>query len=341
MWRRGLCAACVAAGVLSAGGCATGGEPPTRVGALPFPGLLSLYEASDPLRLGRHHSSGSILPMNLGAEGARGIVYTRDAGFLDIAHIRESIDWTRYCYLHIRPLMEAGGGSFRFQRDDARFTVRVEPGGACADPDEPARAYAAHLAYVVMTWHEIASWYGVRAVFFISEQRSCFTWDDTSSHIVGVRLGEELLRDGAEQWDRRVTDALPRRLAELGAADPGATTAAAEAVRGWWWEGASPMKRDLDLGLPGGTKHAWLVDGAPGAGVLRAPVAPEREEPLVRFEIRPEAWLARAMSLDAGRKALRSDEDVLDAVSHLRGLMREKFGEGVDDPAAPVRRARR
>src|SRR6185295_8360402 len=79
-------------------GCQSGNqpmeEPRDRIGSLPFPGAFTLYHASDPNFLGHHCYEHSAV---LAADEANGIVYTTRAGFIDLAHVRITIDTVRFC----------------------------------------------------------------------------------------------------------------------------------------------------------------------------------------------------------------------------------------------------
>src|SRR5215218_5176260 len=89
LFRATLLLACA----FGAAGC--GDTPRSRLGALPFPGPFTLYTTADPDRLGRHRYGHS--PRFLRAdEKERGLIYTTRAGFIDMAHLRMTIDWTRY-----------------------------------------------------------------------------------------------------------------------------------------------------------------------------------------------------------------------------------------------------
>src|SRR5262249_12707791 len=104
----GIVGAALAAAMLT-GGVADEHTPRWRLGALPFPGPLSLYAAADATDLGMHrYTSWWERPFEEG-EGARGIMYTCRAGFLDLAHLRDAVDWTRYLRDHVQRLLSHDG----------------------------------------------------------------------------------------------------------------------------------------------------------------------------------------------------------------------------------------
>jgi hypothetical protein len=100
----------------------------------------------------------------------------------------------------------------------------------------------------------------------LSEQRSAFTWDDTMSHVIGLRVAGRALRDmSGAAFDEAVTRDLREDLIDLGACSPQQTRAAVAAVDGVWYARGAPLKRQLDIGLSDDTIRPWLVHGLPFA----------------------------------------------------------------------------
>src|SRR5690606_25930843 len=100
----GAVASCAAAALLLTG--CLHDRPRHRMGSLPFPGLLTNYKAADPERLGRHQyvhirfEHGDLGPEN------GGIVYTCRAGFLDLVHLRATVDWTWYSWKRLHEAID-------------------------------------------------------------------------------------------------------------------------------------------------------------------------------------------------------------------------------------------
>src|SRR3954465_1613183 len=146
------------------GGCAESLEAPRdRLGALPFPGATTLYATADPAKLGRHRYER--MPRAWGGdEKERGIIYTTRAGFLDLAHVRIAIDWTRFCTERVRGAMEQGQAELAVPgADNGVFHVGLTypegwAGLAEAERREAIDAAAPRVgqrvAYLVLTWHE-------------------------------------------------------------------------------------------------------------------------------------------------------------------------------------------
>lgn len=250
-------------------GCNAPGQPRSRVGALPFPGLFTLYSTADPQDLGQHGSGGLF-----GGGGAdRGIIYTMEAGFVDIAHIRDTVDWTRYSARHVRDAIARGEQTLALRMKNLTWFHLTfhypsdwdELSGSerQALVDELAIPIGQELAYLMMTWHEVLTWYGYRGTFFFDESGSAFTYDDILSHLVGITVaGEAMRRAGVEEgeaFDLAVTEVLDEAMRELGALPPEETNRAVAAVKGAWWNGGKPLQRQFDVGLDSGTLRPWLV----------------------------------------------------------------------------------
>lgn len=242
--------------------------PRSRLGCLPFPGLFTLFDAADPDDLGAHSYTGS------GTETDRGIVYTTRGGFLDIAHIRNSIDITAYIHARVAHAMRAGWDCVRFRlHEPSVYTVMLEyPAswdGLSGEErwrarEEAAVALSQRLALEAMTWHEILTWYGYKSTVIVSEAGSAFTYEDGPSHAVGVLIAGEAIRRGGD-FDAEVTALLDQTLAELGVVGEEELEAAIAAVDGDWWSGGSAKRRHLETGLERGAITPWVVDAVPFA----------------------------------------------------------------------------
>ncbi|HSC70057.1 MAG TPA: DUF4056 domain-containing protein, partial [Candidatus Methylomirabilis sp.] len=93
--------------------CASGSQTPRiRLGSTPFPGLLSLYAAADPRDLGMHRYEPWWERLVDPDETSWGNLYTCRAGFLDLGHLREYVDWARYIHDRAGEVLRGGGESF-------------------------------------------------------------------------------------------------------------------------------------------------------------------------------------------------------------------------------------
>lgn len=342
------------AAVMCVPGCAAdAGTPRMRLGSLPFPGMLSLYEAADPCDLGMHCSGSPLARIGRPGERERGTLYSRKAGFIDLSHVRESIDWVAYLHCRVRAAFEdaerEGRESSRFTFDfcEARFEITTSrlsswPGAERAETaaliDDASLRAAQRLCVLVTTWHEIATWYGHQTVPGVPEHWSAFTWDDTTAHVLGARIGAAALRNNSLPWDEAVTAALDLSLRECGVVSKQEQNQAAELVHNRWWKGWSPVRRDLDTGLASNFKVPWLVEEfGNDAAVLELPSLDDvlgldlREA--VRVRIVPARWIMRRlMCSDNPPEVLLGEAGLLDAVERTRDSMRKSLGDGFDQP---------
>lgn len=249
--------------------------PRDRLGGLPYPGLLTLYDTVDVEKLGRHRYASTPRWFQADDETERGILYTTRAGFLDLAHIRITIDRARYCVREVRQALDRRQSEIVLEgADNTQFIVSLNYPDDWTDLPEARREelvqeasmrVGQQVAYQMVVWHEVITWFGYRTVFFISESRSSFSYEDTMSHVVGLRVCDAALRSGNRDFDDAVTAALSKELRSLGARTPAQTDAAARAVEGVWWSGGEPLKRHLDIGIVDGVVYPWLVPGLPFA----------------------------------------------------------------------------
>jgi hypothetical protein len=342
--------------------------PRNRIGALPFPGIFTLYHPADPDNLGRHRYDRA--PRFFQPDEAeRGIVYTVRGGFLDLAHVRVTIDSVRYCTAHVRAAMRERRDTVILRSNEGSvFIVSLRRLPATTDgsssgvgagaealaeaearvADELAIRTGQRLAYLMMTWHEIVTWFGHRKVMFIDESPSSFTYDDPMSHVVGLRVAGRALRERRSgswrSFDEAVTVALREELAELGAVSPGRTGRAVRAVEGVWWSRGRPLKRQIDVGLSDGAVRPWLVPDlpfAPDPGPPEPFSLPTLTDVLGRdcsdfYSVRidpniPEGDRMRAL-LPTRPRLFSADRDVPLLIEAARRQMRRRLAADVDQP---------
>ena len=347
---------CVIGG--AGGGCAVRENTPrTRVGALPFPGPFTLYTTADPARLGVHQY-GRLPRFFQADEKERGIVYTDRAGFLDVAHMRESIDWTRYHTQQLRAAVRAGKSRLTLaQKDRSRLhlTFNYPPGWGDVPRDEKdaladeiAARGGQQLTLLRMTWHETITWFGYRRVPLIDESWSAFSYDDTMSHVIGARVAARAMRDvgvaaDADTFDRAATAAFAAELRELGAVGPRETTEAARAVEGQWWADGRPLRRHMDEGEWDRERpvvHPWLVPASaaePPEPFELPTLRDVRGRDLSNFMsvvIEPRYADANAVlrHLPDSPSRVSAETDLPKLLAVVRSKLRERFGPQVIDP---------
>lgn len=341
---------------LLCGGCAPWSDTPrSRVGALPFHGVFTLYSTADPERLGRHRY-GQVPRFFQADEKERGIIYTCRGGFLDLAHIRLTIDRTRYCAVEVRKALRSGTTSLTLEGPNGSvFHVKLNypPGwdaldrsAQCDLGDELSVVSGQRLAYLMMAWHEVITWFGHRGFFLVDESPSAFTWDDTMAHVIGIRVAGRALRDTTREFDDAVTAALADEMRQLGAVSPSETNRAVRAVEGVWWSSGRPLKRQFNIGLRDRAVSPWLIPNFAGCD----PAGPAEGEPFdlprlsdvlgedaPRFysvEIDPRICQASKMRAILPGRPRRFDEqrDLPVLMQVIRDQMREQFGTEVNNP---------
>jgi hypothetical protein len=336
--------------------------------------MWTLYDPADPDTLGTHRYSRRPPPLFQRDETARGIIYTTRGGFIDLAHLRMTIDWTYYCTREVRRAVNAGDTAHAIQgtNNAVLHVAFVYPPDWDDLPDAERAALADELSLRIgqRLGHLVISWFDHRTVPVIDERPSAFTYDDISSHAIGVRVADRAVRrmrrERGVTFDRAVTDALNEELRELGAVEPRYTDAAARAVEGSWWADGKPLKRQLDEGLAAAgdgddlasrTIHPWVVPngsfakrgGAPSMLPPPTPVAfvlPSLADVNGRdftgfytVAIDPRIEKAAVMrSRLAGRpKRLSAEHDVPQLLRVVRAQMAEQFAPDFDRPAPPMR----
>lgn len=333
-------------------GCTQQEPPRDRIGALPYPGPFTLHHTVDASDLGHHRYSR--WPRLLGDERERGILYTTRAGFLDLAHIRIAIDWVRYNAIELRRRLENGDDYFTVtDADGSVFHVTIRyPSDWKSLPDRERNEMIGELAlrggqrltYLMLTWHEIITWFGYNTVLLVSEERSAFSYEDTMSHIVGMRVAERAMAGRTVTFDDAVTAALVEELTDLGVVSSAQADEAARAVEGVWWAPpGTPLKRHIDVGLDRGMVYPWLVRGLSFGGEPRAEPFPLprldniRGRDLsgsLRVQVSPGtvASLFLKQRLSDTPTAYRDDRDVPRLMDLVRKEMTRDFGPAVADP---------
>jgi hypothetical protein len=296
--------------------------PKPRLGGLPYPGLFTAFSPVDPDDLGNHAYSGL-------ESKDRGMIYTCRGGFIDIAHARKTIDLCKYAQVRFELALLNDWSAFRIKsREPSVYIVHLQyppfwRSLAGSQKQQMARElsirFGQRMAMIMVTWHEVLTWYGYQASGILPEQQSAFTYDDTGTHAFGVLVGGRALRD-VRDWDQAVTDAMNVALRELHAVGPSETLAAAQRVEGAWWSGFDPLRRQVESGLDRPVE-AWIVPGLPfcrGAVPYRYELPEIGNVPggdfrgMVRIEIEPNVGQSGDI-----RRAIPGNPSIIDVDKHL------------------------
>lgn len=304
--------------------------PKPRMGGLPYPGAFTGFELADPRRLGNHaydEQRGE-------AEQIRGILYTCRGGFIDLAHARKTIDLCKFAAVRAEAALMNDLPAFQLKSlEPSVFVVRLSyPPGWQSLPLGEKRAIARELsirmgqriAMVMITWHEVLTWFGYNSTPVVSEFPSAFTYDDSGAHAFGMLVGGRALRHPWHEWDRAVTETINSTLRELEVVTPAQASMAVERIRGSWWRESEPLKRQVEMGWTG-PMVAWTVPNLP---FCRNPAPYRYELPrldnvlgrdftgMMRIEIEP-----NVLESEAIRRATPGGPEVIDVDRHMPTLL--------------------
>lgn len=211
--------------------------PKTRIGSLPFPTWGTSFP--NPNNLGKHRSNSE----------KNGQIYCCNAGPIDLAHLRNSVELTKYLSELTQKKLENNQTAFSFKlKEPARYHVNLDyPANwnqvlnKTEAIEEISRELGSYFAYAGVTWHEVLTEYGHNRVFFISEKPSAFSYEDNFSNVLGCAIGKKALERKGE-FNELVTLILNEELERLNVQPPNIAKKAAKSMKN---------KRHLDIGLDG------------------------------------------------------------------------------------------
>jgi hypothetical protein len=180
------------------------------------------------------------------AGGPFGYVYTAGAGLIDIAHVADLADMTRFVFDAI------SRGANRLELLEGTAVVNRIP-AATADRVELAAA----IAYVESWAHELTTWGQ------LDQDRSSFSPEDIPSNITGVEVGRRALLRGGP-FDAAVDAVLgPLLRDELGARPKADTEAVFAKIEGKWFRFTTIWAQLLRRNFDGQTWPAGMPFDAP------------------------------------------------------------------------------
>lgn len=335
-------------------------RPRIRIAGPPFPSPLYASVPHD-RGLGDHHYLPYLRtsPPRGVPEVSRGTFYTKRAGFIDLAHLRKTVDWAAYLAARAEAALRAGeaGMAVRFTEPDRyRLTFHYPPEWrtlTSAEREEIIPELALRIAqratYVSVTWHEILTWYGYKGTVIIPERMSAFCFEDVMSHLVGLKVAGDAIRDPDRAYNEAVTVALDREIAELEKVTGPEKAEILARVEGNWWSFAQARKRMLNTGFPKGDVQGWLVRGldfdpppqpktytVPAPGIIRG----RDFRGFLSVEMDPRAWqwFAIRKNLPVGTEKVDPERHFPLILAGIKAGMEEKFGPyaAVPYPANPL-----
>ncbi len=194
------------------------------------------------------------------SDESNGLVYTHQGGFIDIAHVRDTVDYTYYLYQKIWPLL---GTNYDLVLPDElrQRVIRLYAAPevlTLTQRQDHSRQLAGVLAFRLAQWHEIAQWFGFSSVFGFPEYPSAFSPEDLYSNLLGAQLAMQVLEKhrtvSVADFSKHLSRQLQDTLLELGAVDQRETKAKIRQLDGVWWDSKTRLpdkwallKRDYAL----------------------------------------------------------------------------------------------
>ncbi len=251
---------------VGAGGCMFDSAPRPRLGCYPTTTVGTKF--LKPGHLGPHRYRFSLWEKN-------GIVYTCNAGHIDVTHLRIAADWTVYLAAEsFKCLMQNETRfSFGLNADRSKYFIRItypENWNDLPQKNKEQIAYdvsiklGQYLAFTATTWHEIVTWFGYKCIGVLPEYPSSFSWEDSFSNLLGTYIAAQALGDGRHTFNEAMTLAIEREFQNLAIQPRRVAKQAAEKVRGKWFSGrllflVSMKKRNFDIGIDDGYVTPVLV----------------------------------------------------------------------------------
>jgi len=177
---------------------------------------------ADPAHLGQHGGSSEVT----------GILYSGKAGFLDLSHMRDSCDTTKYIYDQIA----SSGIPHAIFVKYRRTLISASPVGVAVIHQRPLRPIdtARAIAYDVGMGHEIATYYKMGTLGVdVGGHNSSFSPEDLCSNFLGTLLAERAIAAGGN-FNNAVTAELNTLIHDLDAQTPAETLSAFKLINGRW-----------------------------------------------------------------------------------------------------------
>jgi hypothetical protein len=334
-----------AVSLVALAGCQNPPKPRLRISS--YFGSFGKMQFTDPEDMGRHNYNSSWNEKN-------GMVYTCRAGFIDVGHMREAADRTRYTYKVVQQAILAGKTQVNFRMIDPseyRLTLtypadwrRLTQADRQMSARRVALKLAPYIAHRSMIWHEMITWYGFSSVGLFSEHISAFSWEDSYSDALGTILAVKALRQN-RPFDQAMTSLIATALKQLEVQSPEVTMEAYKQVEGQWFEGdfyffVKMNKRSFDVGFENGQIVPWLVPHiCPDATPQPCPAPQLAQAELEGFEIdlqldprvMEKSKIYQALELDRN-ELIRPSEHFPILLSIIKSEAVEQFGSEIDLP---------
>ena len=201
-------------------------EPAPRTCCTLFPGGMVGFKRTeylDPASLrGHRYGESGLFPRD-----PVGLAYTARGGFIDLGHVRDLADTTRY----IASQALAGlrdGVAIPLAVEGGQRTVEVKASPVPEQDIQLAAGIGARAAYELAVWHEIVTW-------FNNVSYSSFSPEDNFSNLLGALIGRTAICTPATDYDLAVDDAIDAAMYMLVGQPADVAVRAIEAVSGLWY----------------------------------------------------------------------------------------------------------
>lgn len=194
-----------------------------------------------------------------------GHLYSARGGILDLGHIRDHADLTRYLAVNARKKLKEGG-TVMLSGEGSASTRTVKFTQAYTEPTpRVAATVGARISYELSIWHEIVTWAAQNASFPTKQEYSAFSPEDNFSNLLGAFLGYKAILQPLTEFNAAMRLAVSQAAFSLRPVPEATTIEAIDYVRDRWfqypedWNGIVRMellRRHFDAL---GTVTPWLI----------------------------------------------------------------------------------
>ncbi|WP_299190204.1 DUF4056 domain-containing protein [uncultured Aquimarina sp.] len=250
-----------------------------KIWGIPFVSIDQVISIDD---LNEHHYMGN-------KDEGTGTIYTNKGGFIDIGHLRDQIDWTRYLYTTIVHNKGKGKVTIPLRNEAGRKTLYLNIPEDLSTDD--SILLAGKITYDLSLWHEISTWFGASTIPFIPEKFSSFSVEDVYSNLLGIHIGMKTLHSKLP-FNKAATLNIGTTLDSLGVVKTAKETYDAyDAIHNKWYTSKKripsskiTLKRDPDILH---SSRPWIIPNqnsdSNDAIILNVPLLNTKGEPLTNF----------------------------------------------------------
>ncbi|WP_297483691.1 DUF4056 domain-containing protein [uncultured Photobacterium sp.] len=256
--------------------CAFGKDLKAEVGGIPVP-FFSIDNILGIEDLGAHvYNDGSqgVLSSLLGmGKENNGIVYTQKGGAIDIAHVRDTADFTFFLYQKIHSKLGSGTSIVLTPELRSRHIYLPKKDTHHLSAQERQKIsveLAGLMAFRLAQWHEIAQWFGFESISGFSELASAFSPEDLYSNMLGAKVAKNILQQqpsiSKHVFSQIFTQNLKAKLIALEIFSVEKSKQTIASLDGKWWDSSKRLpqkwvvlKRDYRLHLD--LRPNGVVDG--------------------------------------------------------------------------------